>query len=201
MKIIVPVLILFLLSCGVRAEPDIQHGDIIFQISRSSQSRAIQIATGSQYSHMGLVTRFNGVNYVYEAVQPVKLTRLDLWIKRGVKEHCVIKRLKNASEVLTPENLAKMQKEALKFDGKDYDIYFGWSDERVYCSELVWKIYKRALGIEIGRPKKLKDFNLNNPDGRKKLEERYGKKIPLNETVISPGDMFDSPLLRTVYSY
>jgi hypothetical protein len=26
------------------------------------------------------------------------------------------------------------------FLGKDYDLTFGWSDERLYCSELVWKV-------------------------------------------------------------
>lgn len=38
-----------------------------------------------------------------------------------------------------------------KFKGKPYDIYFEWSDDKIYCSELVWKIYKHALDIEIGQ--------------------------------------------------
>ena len=32
-----------------------QTGDIVFQISRSSQSKAIQLATHSAYSHTGMV--------------------------------------------------------------------------------------------------------------------------------------------------
>ncbi len=32
-----------------------QTGDIIFQISRSSQSKAIQLATHSDYSHTGML--------------------------------------------------------------------------------------------------------------------------------------------------
>ena len=31
------------------------------------------------------------------------------------------------------------------------------------------------------------------------MKERYGKAVPLNETVISPVAVFDSPLLTTVY--
>ena len=30
--------------------------------------------------------------------------------------------------------------------------------------------------------------------------ERYGSRVPTEEQVISPGDMFDSPLLKTVYA-
>ena len=36
-----------------RSQP--QTGDIIFQISRSSQSKAIQLATHSDYSHTGML--------------------------------------------------------------------------------------------------------------------------------------------------
>jgi hypothetical protein len=56
-----------------------QDGDIVFQTSKSPQSRAIQLATGSRYSHMGIVYLRGGVPFVFEAVQPVKLTRLNDW--------------------------------------------------------------------------------------------------------------------------
>ncbi|MCC5464009.1 hypothetical protein [Pelosinus baikalensis] len=66
--------------------------------------------------------------------------------------------------------------------------------------KLVWKIYSRSMGIEIGNLKTLKEFDLNNAIVKNKLIERYGDNIPLNEIVISPGDMFESDLLETVYS-
>lgn len=178
----------------------LQDGDIIFQISKSSQSAAIQQATHSKYSHMGIICKIEGKYYVYEAVQTVQLTPLDSWINRGQDGHFVVKRLKNANQLLTPENLAKMKKVGETLKGKDYDLYFGWSDDKIYCSELVWKIYNRALGIEIGKLKTLKEFDLNNRIVKDKLTERYGDNIPQNEIVISPGDMFDSNLLETVYS-
>jgi hypothetical protein len=73
-----------------------QNGDIIFQTSLSSQSKAIQLATNSKYSHMGIIYEDNGNYYVYEAIQPVKYTPLDAWIKRGKNGHFVVKRLKNS---------------------------------------------------------------------------------------------------------
>lgn len=52
-----------------------QTGDIIFQISRSSQSKAIQLATHSDYSHTGMLVIRNKKPYVFEAVGPVKYPR------------------------------------------------------------------------------------------------------------------------------
>jgi len=75
---------------------------------------------------------------------------------------------------------------------------FAWSDERIYCSELVWKLYERALGIQIGKLQKIREFNLNAPIVKEEIRARYGNKIPLEETVISPQAMFESPLLMVV---
>jgi len=179
-------------------DSEVQNGDIIFQTSKSSQSLVIQKATDSKYSHMGIIYRQGDKLFVYEAVQPVKLTPLDSWISRGDKGKYVIKRLKNAETILTPENLSKMKTIGDRFKGKDYDIYFEWSDDKIYCSELVWKIYKETLDIEIGNLETLKDFNLKDPIVKDKLHERYGEKIPLNELVISPAAMFDSDKLIIV---
>jgi len=177
---------------------EIKNGDLIFQTSLSEQSRAIQLATNSKYSHCGIIYSDNGQFYVFEAVQPVKKTPLDKWIARGDNGHYVIKRLKNADQVLTAETLQKMKQEGEKFKGKNYDLTFEWSDDKIYCSELIWKIYQRATGIEIGKLQKLNDFDLTNEAVKQKIKERYGDKIPLDEVVISPAAIFDSDLLLTV---
>lgn len=177
---------------------EIKNGDLIFQTSMSGQSKAIQLATNSKYSHCGIIYSDNGQFYVFEAVQPVKTTPLDKWITRGENGHYVIKRLKNADQVLTAETLQKMKREGEKFKGKNYDLTFEWSDEKIYCSELIWKVYQRATRIEIGQLEKLSDFDLTNEAVKKKMKERYGDKIPMEEIVISPAAIFDSELLMTV---
>lgn len=175
-----------------------QNGDIIFQTSTSDQSKSIQRATNSRYSHMGIIFEMNDEFYVYEAVQPVRFTRLNDWINRGLNGHYVVKRLKNSGELLDDESIDEMKKVGLKYKGKAYDIFFEWSDERIYCSELVWKIYQQALNIEVGKLEKLSDFDLSDPIVKQKMEERFGDKIPMNEMVISPVSMFDSHQLITV---
>lgn len=179
---------------------EIQNGDIIFQTSLSGQSKAIQLATKSTYSHCGIIYKYGNRFYVFEAVQPVKRTPLESWIARGKNGNYVIKRLKNAETVLTPAVLQKMKKVGDGFIGKNYDLTFEWSDNKMYCSELIWKVYKRATGLEIGALQKLSDFDLTNEVVRKKIKERYGNKIPQNETVISPAAIFSSDLLKTIAS-
>jgi len=194
--------LILLISCQSKSVNSIFHfenGDIIFQTSKSSQSKAIQIATKSKYSHMGIVYNVDNKIYIYEAVQPVKLTPLTEWINRGENSHYVVKRLINSKNILTFENLIKMRDIGDRFIGKNYDLYFEWSDKRIYCSELVWKIYKEALGLEIGKLETLKDFDLTNNIVQSKMIERYGDNIPLNELVISPASMFNSDKLETVY--
>ena len=177
---------------------DYKNGDIIFQTSKSNQSKAIQLATDSKYSHMGIIYENEGQFLVYEAVQPVKLTPLKGWINRGENGHYVIKRLKNADKVLTKSTLTKMKQIGDQFNGKPYDIYFEWSDDKIYCSELVWKIYKQATDIEIGQLEQLSDFDLSNDIVKAKMKERYGENIPMDEKVISPASMFNSDKLVTV---
>jgi len=178
-----------------------QAGDIIFQASQSGQSKAIQMATHSLYSHMGIIYRQGDDFYVYEAVQPVKRTPFSNWVARGENGHYVVKRMKDSEHLLTDAALRKMRQAGEKYKGKDYDLYFEWSDERIYCSELVWKIYKEALDIEIGQLQKLSDFDLTHAVVKAKMKERYGAAIPSDERVISPAAMFDSDKLITVYSH
>lgn len=186
-------------ACSAKGTlPAVKDGDVIFHTSRSSQSVAIQLATGSKYSHMGLIVHRKGRPFVFEAISTVQFTPLDRWIRRGTGAHFVVKRLRNADTLLTPKALDKLRSAAGRFAGRPYDLTFGWSDDRIYCSELVWKAYDRALGLQLGHLQKVRDFDLSDPAVRARMRERYGNDIPLDEPVISPVAMFQSSLLVTV---
>lgn len=176
-----------------------QNGDILFHTSTSSQSQAIQLATGSPYSHLGILYVEGGKPFVFEAVQPVKSTPLHEWIERGVGGHFVVKRLRDAGERLTPKVLQRMKSVGSAWVGRDYDLTFEWSDDRLYCSELVWKIYDRAVGVQLGELQTLSDFDLSHPVVAAKIQERFGGSPPAEERVISPAPMFASPELVTVF--
>ena len=188
-----------LLSCGADSDYEPRDGDLIFQTSRSEQSRAIQLATHSPFSHVGIVYVKNGSPFVFEAAGPVVSTPLSQWIEGGEGGAYVVKRLREAEELLTAANLTRMMEVAERFRGKPYDPYFEWSDTRIYCSELVWKIYERALGITLGEPQTLGSFDLSAAEVREKMQERWGDSPPMGEQVISPAAVFDSDKLTEVY--
>ncbi len=176
-----------------------QTGDILFQTSQSDESRAIQIATRSPYSHVGVVFIRDDKPFVLEAVEPVQFTPMNIWIKKGARGTYVAKRLVDSDSILTKENLAELLAVGKSYIGKHYDDQYQWSDSAMYCSELVWKLYREALGIEISALTKLKSFDLADPVVSAKLKERYGINIPYDEPVAAPATIFESKVLTTVY--
>jgi len=147
---------------------------------------------------MGIVLFKGTLPYVFEASAKVKYTPLAAWIKHGKGSHFVLKRLAHADSILTPAALQKMREAAARYEGRPYDLAFEWSDDRMYCSELAWKVLKQATGMEVGATQTIKDFDLTDSTVKKKMQERYGDHVPLDETVISPAAMYSSPLLVTV---
>lgn len=93
----------------LKEDNELKDGDIIFQTSLSLQSKAIQFATDSKYSHCGIIFKNKGKYYVYEAIQPVKQTPLDKWIERGKDGKFVTKRLINGDRILTADKIEKMK--------------------------------------------------------------------------------------------
>lgn len=62
----------FLLSAGTHAQikPDsIREGDLIFQTSLSAQSKAVQLATKSKYSHCGIIFKDKNGYYILEDME------------------------------------------------------------------------------------------------------------------------------------
>jgi len=178
----------------------LKEGDIIFQETVSPQARAIKLATSSRYTHVGVIFKYHNILHVFEAVQPVRITKLRTFINRGLNGHFVIKRLIRDKQYLTKNNLKKMKSYGRYFLGKNYDIYFEWSNRDIYCTELIWKIFYKVLKIRLGKLQKLKEFNLKHPYVQKIMKRRYGNNIPYNEPVISPDAMFRSKHLKTVFN-
>jgi hypothetical protein len=179
------------------AQDGYHEGDIVFQDSQSPQCEAIRRATQSPWSHCGILYRGDDGRWmVLEAVQPVSVTTLELWRLRN-RESFAVKRLKGADSLLTANVIDKMKQEAGSYLGKNYDIYFNWSDAEIYCSELVWKLY-HAVGIDICPLNPLRSYDLSHPIVKAIMQKRYGNNIPLDEKMVAPGDLFKSEKLESV---
>ena len=132
---------------------------------------------------------------MYEAVEPVKYTPLEDWIARGKNGVYCVKRLKSP---LPADTIQKMKAVGTKYKGKHYDTLFQWSDKRMYCSELVWKIYSQGAGIELCPPEQFSDFPISAPVVKKLIKERYGDKFDPTEQIVSPRALYKSKLLKEV---
>lgn len=185
--------------CGGSNMPPFQNGDIIFHESLSPQSEVLRLAMHSPYTHTGVIFVDGREPVVYEAVGPVKWTPLKEWVQQGVGGHFVVKRLSEANRYLTEDGIARLKRAGKKYIGRPYDFLFGWSDDRMYCSELVWKMYKSAFGIRLGALQKFGDFDLSELVVVKVIQDRFPNGIPKDEVVISSAGIFESELLVTVY--
>lgn len=179
----------------------LRDGDIVFQQTGGEQGRAVQLATGSPWTHVGVLFKDTDRWMVYEAVGPVRSIPLEEWVTHGTDGRWVAKRWVDAGTEAPQALRSALKKAGARFNGLPYDREFRWSDERIYCSELVWKMYAEGAGVRLCEPKPMRDHALGSPVVQQVMRERYASTPPLDEPMIAPGALFDCPLLRTVAEY
>jgi len=191
-----------MLSVGFAAagEQEYQTGDIIFQTTRGSLATVVATATQSKLTHVGMIIMKKNKPYVIESRnRGVKIRPLNKFTQAGFGKNFSVLRLKQG---LSREQKLKLAKEARRHLGKKYDSKFRWDDKRLYCSELVYKAYLNALGIELNTTEKLGDFYSSwNPIVNAFVKRKYGnaKKLPLEEKAITPVRLYESNMLSLVY--
>ena len=158
----------------------LKEGDIVFQTSKSQQAPFIIAATDSKWSHCGIIIEKPDGLYVLEAISPVSLTPYQQWVERGKGKRVGVKRY--------TEEPVKIK--CSKYLGKPYDLAFKFDNGKWYCSELVYDIYKRQLGVELCKPRPVSDYHLQ---GMEKLLSKRG--ISKEQLVVAPSDLYDSKLL------
>lgn len=180
----VAFVLLTLTAVSVQAQT-LQVGDIIFHKSVSSQSKALTEATESEWTHVGILVVNNGKWYVAEAVGPVKATPLQDFIDRGKNKEYRIYRYK----YFDPKTMTQSLYAAIKKQNKPYDIYFEFTDERTYCSELVYKAMLEVTGHEVGKVQKMKEMKLDGPYVKELIKKRLtdtGRELDPEEPIITP---------------
>ncbi|HNW44624.1 MAG TPA: YiiX/YebB-like N1pC/P60 family cysteine hydrolase [Elusimicrobiales bacterium] len=184
-----------------QAAEALHEGDIIFIHSNSSQASAIEEATASDWTHVGVLLFRDKAWQVAEAARTVTLTPLPDFIARSRGGGYSVLRLKAWDAAPDKKALARLTKWLLGEKGKKYDIYFEWSDAAMYCSEYVWKAYNYALRGRpvLSAPQKFSDMNLAGPRAQELFEKRYvaaGRKLNPAEPIVTPVALYNSPLLR-----
>ncbi len=177
----------------LRYEP--REGDIVFQsLPPGPLVAAIEGITASPFSHCGVVMRDpDGRWVVHEAIGVVRLTPLHLWIVRGRGARIDAWRVRDT----TSFDVEKLRAALGRHTGKAYDYRYAPEDNEIYCSELVYKAYRDASGLELGVWEKLGDLHWRPFEAF--IREMEGGPLPLDRTMISPVSVTRSALLEKVY--
>lgn len=174
-----------------------QEGDVTFQsLPRSPVVVSIEGSTKCAFSHCGIVARRDGKWIVYEALQGVSETPLREFLFRGRNHGFAVYRLKDVHQPHIPATLEK----ARDYLGRPYDIRYRLDDEKIYCSELIYKAYRDATdGEELGQLVRLGDLDWQP---YAKLIERFEKgPVPLDREMITPKDLALAEQLEPVIAF
>lgn len=206
MKQVISFLLLIVYSCFANAQPwkdfRYQNGDLLFQdIDCGDLCDAIEAVTpalnGKHFSHTGIVYLEKDSVYIIEAIgENVHITPLQKFLQRQLDSaghpKVVVGRLKPQYRAL---NKPAVQF-ALKQTGKPYDDVFIYSDDKYYCSELVYDAYKAA---NKGKPFfKLYPMTFKDPQSRHTFPawtdyyKQLGVAIPEGAPGCNPGSIATS---------
>lgn len=186
--------LIFLAAGATGADYAPREGDVVFQsLTGSPLKELIEGATESKFSHCGMVVRREGRWMVIEAVGPVREIALPDWISHGVKGDFAAFRLDPTYDAQIPAIIA----EARTFLGRPYDFRYRFDDEKIYCSELVFKAFLNVTGEMLGRVRKA--CELKWEPYKEFIVELEGGPVPLDRELITPRDLSEVWQLRLVF--
>lgn len=138
----------------------LKTGDLLFQRLNKDSVHIDSQNSDNTYNNIGIAF-IDGQNYgLLETKDQVQYVSIRQWVENGNSEHYVAKRLKNGDSLLHNNEIQKLEREARNNIMKKYDSSYDWSDDKMYNAELVWKIYKRSLNVELGELDTLKSDSI-----------------------------------------
>lgn len=187
------------------SEPEIQTGDLLFQVGATSEmSGAITAATRADtrlnFTHVGIAIVRNGADSVLEATSDggVRMASLEEFLEDaariGDRPAVVAMRLRDTTG--TAASVAR----ARNYAGLPYDYSYRPDNGRLYCSELIWESYRTPDGERIfpARPMNFRAADGTMPLFWVELFERLGEPIPEGLPGTNPNDMARDPHLEEV---
>ena len=178
---LVTVLVSMLLfaSCSNSIDDtNLQEGDVVYIESQSSQSPYIKVGTMSKWTHCGVVVDTPQGLKVLEASKTVRLTSVEKFIGKAKNENWCVKR---------PKQKLSKPISYQKYLGQPYDLEFKFDNGKMYCSELVWLVYKDQ-GIELCKPRKVSSFVQTRIPKVKKLMNK--RNITMDQYAVAPVDLY-----------
>jgi hypothetical protein len=170
-----------------------ETGDVLFQaLPHNPLVDAIEGATGSPFSHCGLVMQRGTEWIVLEAIGPVKETPLNKWIDRGRFGGFAAYRFKAKYR----SRVGDVIREVEKYLGRKYDAHYRFDNDEIYCSELIFVAFRKCFGEDLGTVRKLGDLNW---DPYAEVIIQIEGSVPTSREMITPADLSEAPQLEGVF--
>lgn len=172
-----------------------QVGDVVLQsITPGGRLlRTIRGVTESPWCHCGVVDRKDGQWVVCEAVgSGVCYTPLTEFLLRGDEIRFAVYRLKGQFQHHAAAFVACLQ----PYLGRPYDIQYELDDEKIYCSELVYKAYRDATGDTLGVVQRFGDLNWQPYEDD--ILHYHPGAVPVERQIVTPASLQYSPQLTKV---
>ena len=188
-----------------------EEGDLVFQdLDCDSICDAIEDVTSglcnAEISHVGIIIFKNDSVYVLEAIEGVvKLTLYEEFLNRSLddsgKPKVMVFRVKDIYKHLIPDVLKKID----KYLGKHYDYLFDFDNDSIYCSELIYFLFKEAnnnneffnaspMTFKSSKTGLFNDYWIS-------YFKSYNKEIPEGKSGINPASMTKSNKLDLIYLF
>lgn len=175
-----------------------QVGDVVIQnIDPCGRLlRAVKAVSESEWCHCGVVDRKDGRWVVCEAVGGgVRYTDLDDFLMRGNRIRFVVYRLTDEFN----HQADKFAKSCAQYLGRPYDSKYELDDEKIYCSELVYKAYESATGETLVDTQELSDLKWEgHEEDIKYYSESDDLVAVLEREVVTPVSLTTSPRLKKI---
>lgn len=173
-----------------------QEGDILFQsLPHSRLVNAIEGVSECPYSHCGIVSQQDGEWVVFEAYRNVEATPLREFVFRGRQQGFVALRLKSAHQQHVSATIANVK----NYLGRPYDARYRMDDERIYCTELIYKAFEQACGQQLGELERLEDLNWKPHE--ESIRHFEQGPVPLEREMITPKQMALAAQLELVVAH
>jgi hypothetical protein len=128
---------------------ELQSGDLVFLAIPNPLYRRVALATGSKTSHVGIAFQNDDGSWqIAESTFPFsKYTPLERYLRRTENGWVCVRRIKGG---LTDGQVVALRQESDRRMGIFYHLGFNYQSPGLFCSKLVFDVYRSALGVQVG---------------------------------------------------
>lgn len=124
--------ILFFISLNLINLTALADTDVVFLEKFYPSGKRVELVKGGRFYHSAIRIPYQGQ---------------DLWLHAGPENGVEListeklKEIATITEIVTVRGFNLRYSDFSKYLGRKFDFYYGWDDEKIYCSELIAKLF------------------------------------------------------------